>query len=252
MSVEIACPSCAARLNLPESLLGTQVRCASCQTAFPAPGLMDGPANPIKLELDSEPAAGPAIPIPPVPLPAEPREVPPSEAAPRPKHAEPSDQRECPSCGAIVRQDMRRCYRCGERLPRLDWPETERDRLQRDPSRRDSEPHRGGLVLALGILGLVFFAFCGPVGMVLSLCAWVTGRADLARIRAGTMDREGETNSHIGMVCGIVGVPLNALWLIGCVAFWLFVAPEIDRPQNQQPLPPRFGEPQKEWKGKKW
>ncbi len=226
MSIEIACPSCAAQLSLPETLLGTQVRCVSCQTAFTA----------------SDPDSSLPPPI--------------SDASKtvenRTQEDKPADHKECPSCGVQVRRDMRRCHVCGARLSRLDWTETE-ERFRRDPVRRDCEPHRGGLVLALGMMGLIFFPLCAAIGLVLSICAWVMGRADLIRMRTGTMDREGESNSRIGMICGMAGVPLNILTLIGCVAFWVFLVPGWEQ-ATPQPVQPRFGGPpvQKDWKGKKW
>jgi predicted Zn finger-like uncharacterized protein len=36
MAIQIACPSCAAQLHLPENLLGSEVRCPTCQTIFMA------------------------------------------------------------------------------------------------------------------------------------------------------------------------------------------------------------------------
>ena len=48
--------------------------------------------------------------------------------------------------------------------------------------RRDLEPHRGSLVLALGLLSLVFMAFIAPLGIPLGIFAWVMGRTDLATL----------------------------------------------------------------------
>src|SRR4051812_42109729 len=46
------------------------------------------------------------------------------------------------------------------------------------------KPHRGGLVLAFGILGLVV---CAPFG----IAAWIMGNRDLAEMRAGVVDPAG-------------------------------------------------------------
>lgn len=154
--------------------------------------------------------------------------------------AEP-DERVCPSCGAVVQRDMRRCYHCGERLNWLGWPE-EKEERSRQARRRDSMPHRGGLVMTLGILGLVSLPVCGLVGLVLSLSAWLLGRADLARMSQGTMDREGETNCRIGMICGMIGTPLNVLVFLSCVAWWGFLIPQATE-DDQPERGPRFGGP---------
>ena len=69
-------------------------------------------------------------------------------------------------------------------------------------------PHRGPLVLIMGILG--FFVGCP----VFSVIAWILGSRDLREMRAGRMDRSGETMTLVGMIFGIV---LTLFWLV--VAF---------------------------------
>lgn len=66
------------------------------------------------------------------------------------------------------------------------------------------DPHRGGLILTLSILGLVC---CAP----LSLVAWLIGANDLSRIRHGTMDPSGYGTTQAGMIIGIVG---TVLWIL--------------------------------------
>ena len=73
------------------------------------------------------------------------------------------------------------------------------------------KPHRGVVVLVLGILGLVCCLICGIV-------AWVMGNADLAEMDAGTMDPEGRGLTQAGKICGIVSVILNVIGLV----IWLF------------------------------
>ena len=50
-----------------------------------------------------------------------------------------------------------------------------------NPQQVGLTPHRGGAVLALGILGLVVCFICGII-------AWVMGKNDLREIDAGRMD----------------------------------------------------------------
>jgi len=69
------------------------------------------------------------------------------------------------------------------------------------------EPHRGGLILALGILGLVVCGFIAPF-------AWIMGKGDLAEIDGGRMDPEGRGLTQAGMICGIVGTALIALGIL--------------------------------------
>jgi uncharacterized Zn finger protein (UPF0148 family) len=78
--------------------------------------------------------------------------------------------------------------------------------------RRDLEPHRGTLILVLGILSICISC----VGLILGPIAWVMGAADLKAIRAGRMDPTGEGTTKAGYVCGIVGTCLQLVGLLAC------------------------------------
>ncbi len=83
-------------------------------------------------------------------------------------------------------------------------------------------PHRGGLILTLGILGLLCNVLCIP-----SIMAWVMGRSDLAKIRAGMMDREGEGLTQAGMIMGIIAtclVIVVILFYLAMIAFFVIAA----------------------------
>ena len=84
-----------------------------------------------------------------------------------------------------------------------------------DTYRGSKEPHRGVLILVLGILGLM--TGCGIIGIF----AWVMGTRDLGLIRSGRMDKEGEALTKVGYILGIVGTILFLLWLL---LFTLYVA----------------------------
>jgi predicted Zn finger-like uncharacterized protein len=70
--------------------------------------------------------------------------------------------------------------------------------------RADLQPHRGTLILVLGILSIVVCGFLGPV-------AWIMGSHDLKEIRAGRMDPEGEGTTNGGRICGIIGTILMVI-----------------------------------------
>ncbi len=74
-------------------------------------------------------------------------------------------------------------------------------------------PHRGGAVLALGIVGIVLCGICGII-------AWVMGSNDLKEIRAGRMDRAGEGITQAGKICGIIGTIIGCLQL-AWITIWL-------------------------------
>src|SRR5262249_31398158 len=75
-------------------------------------------------------------------------------------------------------------------------------------------PHRGGLILALGIIGLVV---CGPCGIV----AWVLGNQDIAAMDSGRMDPSGRGLTQTGRVLGIIDTSLMALYVLVWVAFFI-------------------------------
>lgn len=74
--------------------------------------------------------------------------------------------------------------------------------------------HRGGAVLALGILAVAVNCF------VLGIIAWALARRDLAAMDAGAMDPSGRSLTHAGKILGMIGtivslatVTLNLLML---------------------------------------
>ena len=90
------------------------------------------------------------------------------------------------------------------------------ERRSRRRSRRNLTPHRGTLILVLGILGL---AGCG---IFTAIPAWVMGNGDLKEIRAGRMDPEGESQTNIGRILGMVSTILTAVILLGyCFIFMI-------------------------------
>ena len=73
------------------------------------------------------------------------------------------------------------------------------------------KPHRGTLILVLGILSLVL---CAPLG----IAAWIMANGDLKQIDAGTMDPTGRSTTNAGRICGIVGTVLLALSILVLIA----------------------------------
>ncbi len=74
-------------------------------------------------------------------------------------------------------------------------------------------PHRGVLILVLGILGIVCCFICGII-------AWVMGNNDMREIDAGRMDPTGRGLTQVGKICGIVGV---ILWIVMIVINLIFM-----------------------------
>ena len=66
-------------------------------------------------------------------------------------------------------------------------------------------------------LPLIIF---GPV-------AWILGKSDLASIRDGRMDPEGQSNTHAGYVMGIIATALYGL-LVGVCCLFMIVAVAVN------------------------
>jgi len=76
-------------------------------------------------------------------------------------------------------------------------------------------PHRGGLILALGIISLVVCQFLG-------IAPWLMGRADIAEMNAGRMDPSGRSLTDAGKILGIVSVALAVFTVIAGALFLVF------------------------------
>ncbi len=76
-----------------------------------------------------------------------------------------------------------------------------------NPAQANLAPHRGVLILVLGILGIVCCIICGIV-------AWVMGNNDLKKMADGVMDPSGQGLTTAGKICGIVGVVLQIIGIV--------------------------------------
>ncbi len=102
---------------------------------------------------------------------------------------------------------------CG--LPRR--PHSATNARQHDNTAANMKPHRGTLILVLGILSLVV---CSPLGIF----AWIMGSNDLREMDAGTMDPSGRDTTKAGRICGIIGTVLLALSVLIGIGFVLLLA----------------------------
>ena len=90
--------------------------------------------------------------------------------------------------------------------------------LPSQTSHNNMEPHRGTLILVLGILSLVM------CGIFTGIPAWIMGKNDLKKIKAGQMDPEGEGKTKGGMICGIICCVISLISIIGIVLLILLGA----------------------------
>jgi hypothetical protein len=141
-----------------------------------------------------------------------------------------------------------------------DEPPRRRADDEDDGPRSRGAPHKGGLLLGLGITSVVlavlslltggcssgggtFCAACCPwivlvawmplvvamlmalVGAILGLIASLLGQRDLGRMNRGEMDSSGRGSTKASMICGIVGTVIGVLdMLCGIVFLILWIA----------------------------
>ena len=83
---------------------------------------------------------------------------------------------------------------------------------------RNVAPHRGGLILTMGILALMCNCMAVP-----GILAWIMGKGDLKLMDAGVMDDEGRGITQAGMIMGIIGTCFVALGILAYIAYMLVI-----------------------------
>ncbi|MGC1272859.1 MAG: zinc ribbon domain-containing protein [Planctomycetaceae bacterium] len=128
----------------------------------------------------------------------------------------------CRTCGKLLRTGEENagrpaaCPACGDsvQVPTSAVNGTFADLTSSGETRprRRPQPHRGGLILAFGILAwMTCFLF--------GVAAWAMGVEDLRAMRAGEMDATGEGLTRAGMILGAVSVVLILVVLLGMIGF---------------------------------
>jgi hypothetical protein len=175
----IRCPQCQKQLRMPEDCAGRRVKCPACPSTFVAPAA--GHAAPVAAEEDIVLAEASDV------------------GAPRKRRERDEDRRPLRKGRAVRR---RRAYEDD------DDDEDEDDYRYR----RRLWPHRGGMVLGLGILSLVL---CWTVigGLKFGAIALVLAYMDLSAMDRGEMDDAGRGTTRAGQVCALIGMCLSALML---------------------------------------
>jgi predicted Zn finger-like uncharacterized protein len=227
-SMIVDCPSCTRKLRVTEELIGREVKCPTCGSTFQATA-GNVTRQPTPRGLVSEEAASP----PPAGLGASVKDAP-GVASDYSAQEGTEESREL--------QPLR------EEEPEDLNEERSREEPRHFRGRRDAEPHRGALILILGILSIVLLL----IGLPLGIAALIMGRRDLQKIRARAMDPEGEGTTQAGWICGIIGTILQSLACLGCMTYIAVVvalvsgfskSPPITAPARPQPK--RGGPPQK-------
>jgi predicted Zn finger-like uncharacterized protein len=181
----VSCPECAKKLRVPDNLIGKDVKCPTCGHTFTA--------------------------------------VIPSSAPPPPPKEEKEEEE--PTYRVLRRRDEEE-DRPRRRSRRVDEDEDDEPRRSR-PRRYDDDeddddyarrrylaPHRGGTVLTLGILSLVFSCFCCLVSLPMGIASISMGSNDLSAMNDGRMDSTGRGLTLAGLICGVISIVLTVVSVI--------------------------------------
>jgi hypothetical protein len=180
MTSVLACPACKQQLQIPPAMLGKSVQCPKCRQVFNADPAAAAPATAVAAKDGAEPT----------------RQPPPAPPAPDEEFAEPIPE---VSYGEVKRKSRKKSRSESGYF----------DELMKSQSRRRLNPHRGVLILILGVLGLT-------TGSIFGIVAWILANNDLHEMHSGRMDPEGEQMTNIGRILGIVSVCLTGLAVLAC------------------------------------
>jgi predicted Zn finger-like uncharacterized protein len=255
MATIVDCPSCNRKLRVPDELLGKKVKCPTCSGTFDAvaapvssPSASSAGLVEPQLSLGEKTAPQSRDPTSPAP----PGSSPPSASSGTPeseqetllhdpsKSSAEADLEPCPYCGEKIAKDATRCTFCGEELDeevKGDRPWDQGYRPYRDV-RRDSEPHRGTLILTLGIVSIVTAWLLGPIGLVVGIITWFMGQRDLKKMKANVMDPQGLGSTQAGWICAIIGTAFGGLTSLCCVGYMVMVFGMMTSMSRMSPAPP--------------
>jgi flagellar basal body-associated protein FliL len=119
----------------------------------------------------------------------------------------------CSNCGHKNDDTARFCTNCGKALQSPQPPESSTVQSPVPPATGESsEPGRGGLILAFGILSVI------ALGLVLGIPAWVMANRDLRKMKSGKMESRQRGVALAGMVLGIIGTFLSSGAILAILA----------------------------------
>jgi len=184
VTIEFHCPHCDKLLKTADDKAGVGANCPGCGESVVVPSTAESKA--LFDQSYGSQSARPAVPGP----------APVSTAGESPGGTSDGETtKDCPMCGERIKAAATRCRYCGE------------DLKNKGSYRGGLASHRGGLILAFGIIGLVI---CLPFG----IAAWVMGNNDLREIEAGRMDPAGEGLTKAGKIVGMISCCLALLGIV--------------------------------------
>ena len=193
------CPKCRSRLSVMPGDVGLDIECPNCQTVYKALRSGDAPPPP-RSDRDRPRSGGNLVRY--------------GSGSERRDDDDRRDRNRRDRGRRDDEEDDRRS-RTSSRRRRDEDDEDDPDRRYRRRRRDDDydrpryEPHRGGMILAFGILGIMVCAIFG-------ILAWTMGAADLKAMDDGRMDPEGRGMTRAGQIIGMI----SCLIIIAVMVFY--------------------------------
>jgi hypothetical protein len=192
MNDNVTCPACGQTLRIPVSLHGHDVRCPKCATIFIGEP-SDEDSGKRRVASD--------------PINRLPRE---EEDRPTRRSRRDEDDEDRPR--------RRSRYDAYDDDDDFDRPRRRSRYDDDDDYRRRLTPHRGDMILILGILSIVVAHFIlGPI-------AWFMGRHDLREMDEGRMDPAGRSNTYAGSTIGMIMTIVSVSIFGFVILFYVFIA----------------------------
>jgi hypothetical protein len=236
MPLSIQCPACKRKLNVPDKVAGKRVKCPGCGVGFLAkapesefvePEVVETEAVAVPVE-DDEPDDKPR---------RRPRDDDDERVSAKPQRRRPREEDEDDERVSSRPQGRRKSPRDDDedeeddrqrkRRRSRDEVDDEDDDRPRRRRRRDEdddddygirrrrEPHRGALILTLGIITIPAGLCCALPGLIMGAITTNLARADFIAMKSGHMDRSGHALTMAGNICAMVGIVIS---LLNCVA----------------------------------
>ena len=227
MPISITCTGCDKKLKVPDAAAGKKIRCPACKAVIAVPMQEEFVEPDDLVEPDEETAV---------------TESPPSVKKPKTRDKEQADEETAISESSTKAKKKKAAWDdaddsaeseksrsidedAGYGLDEEEDEEEERRRKKKKKKRYEEDfgdmrprrrkaPHRGVLVLVLGLVTLLLACLC-------PLACWISGaitltmaNTDLAIMQNGSMDKSGQGMTTAGKICAMIGVALGLIVVI--------------------------------------